>query len=285
MRNKAIQSNMPFVIPNNDETYLEFASRATPKSPHYDTFHSDLYEELSEDVVFNEDGTIVANTLVLPFVRFQSKPSSSNSTFDFGSSTSTPDAERESTPKLHDDVSTNKPGPSEPPVNLKPAKNKLQDSTSYTGSSAGNYIDSFALLEIQSNVFDTMKKVDTIETTMAGLNSKIDEKAFRLESKLDAILQSLSEVNKSWPTTAEREAQLYLLVSLRIKHAMEQVEKKYDASVDHYLDTITQMLKVHDDLVAATKDLIKQTHVRHEKQIQRLEKEIRKKDEMNLIMQ
>ena len=45
------------------------------------------------------------------------------------------------------------------------------------------------------------------------------------------------------------------------------------------------MLKVHDDLVAVTNDLIKKTHVRHEKQIQRLEKEIRKKDEKNLIMQ
>lgn len=31
--------------------------------------------------------------------------------------------------------------------------------------------------------------------------------------------------------------------------------------------------------------LVKQTHVRHEKKIQRLENEIRKKDEMNLIMQ
>lgn len=45
------------------------------------------------------------------------------------------------------------------------------------------------------------------------------------------------------------------------------------------------MLKVHDDLVTATNELIKQTHVCHEKQTQRLEKEIRVKDNMNLIMQ
>lgn len=45
------------------------------------------------------------------------------------------------------------------------------------------------------------------------------------------------------------------------------------------------MLNVHNDLVDATNELIKQTHVHHEKQIQRLEKEIRKKDEMNLIIQ
>lgn len=45
------------------------------------------------------------------------------------------------------------------------------------------------------------------------------------------------------------------------------------------------MLKVHHDLVAATNDLNKKSHVRHEKQIPRLEKEIWKKEEMNLIMQ
>lgn len=45
------------------------------------------------------------------------------------------------------------------------------------------------------------------------------------------------------------------------------------------------MLKVHDDLVSATNKLIKQTHIFYEKQIQALEKEIRGKDGMNLIMQ
>ena len=45
------------------------------------------------------------------------------------------------------------------------------------------------------------------------------------------------------------------------------------------------MLKVHDDLVFVTNDLIKQTNVRHEKQIQRLEKDIKNKDQMNLIIQ
>ena len=45
------------------------------------------------------------------------------------------------------------------------------------------------------------------------------------------------------------------------------------------------MLKIHDDMLNASNELIKQTRIHHEKQIQRLEKEIRKKDEMNLIMQ
>ena len=118
---------------------------------------------------------------------------------------------------------------------------------------------------------------------MAGLNTKIDEKVSRLDSNLDAILRSLS--SQSGPSVAEREAQLDQLLSLWLKHSIEEVEAKYDASVDHYLDTITQMLKVHDDLVAAINELIKHTHVRHEKQIQRLETEIKKKDEMNLIIQ
>ena len=38
-------------------------------------------------------------------------------------------------------------------------------------------------------------------------------------------------------------------------------------------------------MINATNELIKQTHVHHEKQIQRLEDEIRKKDKMNLIIQ
>ena len=45
------------------------------------------------------------------------------------------------------------------------------------------------------------------------------------------------------------------------------------------------MLKIHDDMLNASNELIKQTRIHHEKQIQHLEKEIRKKDEMNLIMQ
>lgn len=130
-----------------------------------------------------------------------------------------------------------------------------------------------------------MKKVNTIEALVHGLNTRLDVKVYRLDSKLDAILKSLSAVNISGPTIAESEAQLDHLISLRLKHTIAEVEHKYDASVDHYLDTITQMLKAHDDLVTATNDLIKKTHVHHEKQIQRLEKEIQKKDELNGIMQ
>lgn len=43
------------------------------------------------------------------------------------------------------------------------------------------------------------------------------------------------------------------------------------------------MLKIHEDMISATNELINKTHVRHEKKIHRLEME--KKDELNLIMQ
>ena len=87
------------------------------------------------------------------------------------------------------------------------------------------------------------------------LNSRLDQKVSRLDSKLDAILRTLSQ--QSRPSVAEREAHLDQLVSIRLKHTMEQVDSKYDALVENYLQTITSMLKVHDDLVSTTNELIK----------------------------
>ena len=55
--------------------------------------------------------------------------------------------------------------------------------------------------------------------------------------------------------------------------------------MDYHISTITTMLKVHDDMFSATNTLIKQTHVRHEKQIQRLENEIDHKEAMKTVMQ
>ena len=45
------------------------------------------------------------------------------------------------------------------------------------------------------------------------------------------------------------------------------------------------MLKIHDDVISSINKIIKQTHVHHEKQIQRLEKEIKQKDGFSLIIQ
>ena len=225
--------------------------------------------------MFDEEGATIATTSILPAHKFQYKASSSKSTLDFGSSSSTPDTE--SSLKLHDDAAT-KPDPSVQPDN--PDHNDSSDSTR---SLAGKHIDPLALLEIQENVFRTMKKVETIEASVSRVNSNIEEKVSKLDSKLDTIIQSLS--NQSQPSIAKREAQLDKIISLWLKHSIKEIKATYDASVEHYLDTITMMLKVHEVLVIATNDLIKQTHIRHGKQIQRLEKEIKKKDEMNLIIQ
>lgn len=54
-------------------------------------------------------------------------------------------------------------------------------------------------MDIQVNVSDAMKKVHTLETLEASLNSKIDEKVFGLDSKLEAILSSLSEAKNRFP--------------------------------------------------------------------------------------
>lgn len=44
------------------------------------------------------------------------------------------------------------------------------------------------------------------------------------------------------------------------------------------------MLEIHDDIIIATNEFIKQTHVRHEKSIQILEMEILQKDDMTIVM-
>ena len=83
-----------------------------------------------------------------------------------------------------DDVAT-KPGPS---TNISSHQAPTHDSDSDSKSSAGDYIDPFALIEIQTNVSDTMKKVSCIETSFTELNTKLDQKVFGLDSKLDVIL-------------------------------------------------------------------------------------------------
>lgn len=110
-----------------------------------------------------------------------------------------------------------------------------------------------------------MNKVDTIEKTIAEINTMIDEKVSGLDSKLDAIHQSLSQTNRSRPTIDEQESHLDQLISLLLKNTIEEVEQKSDTSINHYLDKITRMLKVHDDLVVATNEFIKKTHVGHAK--------------------
>nr|KAJ0216936.1 hypothetical protein LSAT_V11C300102220 [Lactuca sativa] len=258
MKKRAMQSNLPFVSPIDELVDLELTSGETPKSPPHAPNPSASDDEVSKEVLLPTNVTHVIDTNVFSSAQLHIKPSSSKPAFEFESSSST-QHDSESTQKLYDD-STNKPGPSVTPES---PKHTPQPSNSDNGSPARNRIDPFARLDIQSSVADTMKKVTTLETFVAELNNKIDAKVFEMDSKIDAILKSLS--TQSEPSVAEREAQLDQLISIQFKHSIEEVEAKYDALVENYLDTITTMLKVHDDLVPTTNDLIKQTHVRHEK--------------------
>ncbi|CAI9298899.1 unnamed protein product [Lactuca saligna] len=98
-------------------------------------------------------------------------------------------------------------------------------------------------------------------------------------------LNSTQKFKEVGPLKVEKANQLDQLKSLRFKHTLEEVEQKYNNSLDHHISTTTTMLKIHDNMINATNELLKQTHMCHEKKIQWLEKEIKKKDELNLIMQ
>lgn len=65
---------------------------------------------------------------------------------------------------------------------------------------------------------------------------------------------------------------------------MEESEVQYNHTIKHHDDTVEKMFHIYDELVKATNKLIKQTYIRHEKNIQRLEREIHANDNMNLVL-
>ena len=151
--------------------------------------------------MLDDEAKSIPTTTFMTSKHFQSKSSASKSAYDFGSSSSTtPDATLNS--KMSKDDDATKPSPSTNISSKAPPNNSYFDSE----SSAGEYIDPFSLLEIQTNVSDTMQKVASIETSVTNLNTKMDQKVSGLDSKLDVILQSLSQ--HFGPFVAEREAQL-----------------------------------------------------------------------------
>lgn len=81
MRNKTIQSNMPFIVPNDEVANMEFASGETPPNTLHNVMHYDPNEELSDEVMFDDEGASIATP-------FPSNPSSSRPNFDFGLSSS-----------------------------------------------------------------------------------------------------------------------------------------------------------------------------------------------------
>lgn len=61
---------------------------------------------------------------------------------------------------------------------------KLESSTSDTGSSDENIEHPFALLELQDNLASCVSQVDSLDKTVANLDSKIDQKVTSVDSKL-----------------------------------------------------------------------------------------------------
>lgn len=175
MRNRASQSNLPFVAPTDEITYLEFSSRETPdniasddppKTQHHYALHPDPDEELSDEVFFNDDSTSITRQLLFSSLHLLTKPSSSRKMYDFGLSSSSSEPvdeeikiddqahkhirdESESTPPNEDNTANaTQAGPSEPPINQEEDKAKSRTSPSDIGSSTSNYVDLFALLEL-----------------------------------------------------------------------------------------------------------------------------------------
>lgn len=111
--------------------------------------------------------------------------------------------------------------------------------------------DPFALLKLQVKVWKVDSKVDTTTTKVASF-----------DLKLDLVFQSLSEIKADAPSKIYSANKLDQLISLLLKRTLEEAEEKYKDNLDHHISTT---LKIHDDMIFATNELIKQTHVHHEK--------------------
>lgn len=132
---------------------------------------------------------------------------------------------------------------------------KSKSSTLDTRSSDENTTDPFALLELRDNVATENSTVD-----------KVTQQVADLESKLVLVLKSLSEIKDSTSSKLHRETQLHQLISLCLSSTLEDVQSCYKDNIDNHVTTINTMLNVNDDIPP---------HIRHEKHIKRLEKEIR----------
>ncbi|XP_023753322.1 uncharacterized protein LOC111901670 [Lactuca sativa] len=201
MRNRAIQSNLPYT-PTNAEANDALTSTQPPITAHQSAFHIDPEEEIFEEVMLEDDATKILDAHLMTSIHYQSKASVSKAAFDFGTS-STSTLDDGSNCHHQEDNDAIKPGPFPTSDTHQPPP---QQSDSDSESSIGDHVDPFALLEIRTNVSDTMAKVSSVETSVTELNLKLDQKVSGIDSKLDTILQSLSR--QSGPSSAEREAHL-----------------------------------------------------------------------------
>lgn len=94
-----------------------------------------------------------------------------------------------------------------------------------------------------------------------------------LDLKLGLVTKSLFEIKVVALSKFNRENQLDQLISLCLKHTLKEEEERYKDNLDHHLSTNNTMLKINNDIIYATNELIKQTRVCHEKHIQILERD------------
>ncbi|CAI9297625.1 unnamed protein product [Lactuca saligna] len=113
MRNRAIQSNLPFSTPTDDETNYEPVSSeisqttatgeahnttiisddSPPKSPHVEAFQPPSYKEHLTEFMFDDDNAYISALPIFSAFKSFQKPSSSNPVNNFDISTSSSEQE------------------------------------------------------------------------------------------------------------------------------------------------------------------------------------------------
>ncbi|CAI9272491.1 unnamed protein product [Lactuca saligna] len=226
MRQRAINSRILFVYPSNEEIHQElqssidavkdiqsselhvltdilddpppkFVSVAYVSSPVVD-------DEDSEEVVFEDDNTIVGVIHIPSLLNIFYKPSSFKAQFNFRVSSSSEASDENFEYEQNYVV---------PP----PAENTLevhQDSPTRKSSTGDN--------------------VATENSTV----DKVTQQVADLESKLVLVLKSLFEIKVVAPSELELANQLDQLILFRLSHTLEDVKSRYKGNMDHHITTI-----------------------------------------------
>ena len=102
MWKRAIQSNLPYVLPIDNDADAELTSEQPTVTTYQGDFQIDPEEEISEEVMLEDEAKIIPEYNFISSTHFVSKPSTSKSAYDFGSSSSTtPDGGSKSKIKDH----------------------------------------------------------------------------------------------------------------------------------------------------------------------------------------
>ena len=74
-------------------------------------------------------------------------------------------------------------------------------------------------------------------------------------------LKSLFEIKVDAPSELDHANQLDKFISLCLSRTLEDVEAHYKENMDYHISIVTNMVKVHGDMLSATNTLIKKTHI------------------------